>query len=191
MSKNTSPVTTIISRQVKTGCVQDFEIWSKKVYSKVSEYDGFQNVMVIRPSDPDNLEYVIIVQWRDYASLKRWQNSEDLKKLLKESKDFTLSVKTLQEESGMNIWFDWPNNAKHLSKPPFYKQTIIAIMVVLPLIFVVGTITRPLLSYFELSLEIQIVINVLIISPLITLVMPQVTKLLHGWLYKDNLETEK
>jgi antibiotic biosynthesis monooxygenase (ABM) superfamily enzyme len=83
----------------------------------------------------------------------------------------------------MEIWFDWPSDAKRLVKPSFYKQTLIAIIVVLPLIFSVGAVLRSLLADLDLPFEIQIVINVLIIAPLITLIMPHVTKLLYPWLY--------
>jgi len=181
--KKTPPVTTILSHKVKPGHTKDFEEWSKKVTAKASEYDGFQGVTFIKPNDPANTEYVVIVQWTDYENLKNWQDSDYFKQMIKESEDFTLSIKNLHEESGMEIWFDWPNDAKHLSKPAFYKQTLIAIMVVLPLIFSVGAVLRQLLADLDLPFEIQIVINVLIIAPLITLIMPHVTKLLYPWLY--------
>jgi len=181
--KKTPPVTTIISHKIKPGHANDFEEWSKKVTAKASEFDGFMGVTVIKPNDSTNTEYVVIVQWTNYENLKNWQDSDYLKQMINESEDFTLSVKQLHEESGMEIWFDWPDDAKHLEKPAFYKQTLIAIMVVLPLIFSVGTILRQLLSSFELPFEIVIVINVIIIAPLITLLMPHVTKLLYPWLY--------
>jgi len=31
-------------------------------------------------------------------------------KMIKESEEFTLSVKHFQEDWGMEIWFDWPKN---------------------------------------------------------------------------------
>ena len=114
----------------------------------------------------------MIVQWSSYENLKKWQQSDGFKQMVEESKEFTISLKKLHEASGMEIWFDWPKDARHVLKPSFFKQTLIAIMVVLPLIFVVGAISRPLLSDFNLPFEIEIVINVIIISPLITLIMP-------------------
>ena len=181
--KNPYPVTTILSHKVKRGHTKDYEEWSKKITEKASVHDGFQNVTRIKPTDLTNPEYVVIVQWSDYENLKKWQQSEDFKHMIKESEDFTISLNTLQEESGMEIWFDWPNDVRPLSKPSFFKQTLIAIMVVLPLIFTVGAILRPLLSDLDLPFELQIVINVLIIAPLITLIMPRITKLLYPWLY--------
>ncbi len=181
--KNSLPVTTILSHKVKPGHEKDFGEWSKKITAKASEHDGFQNVTIIKPADPANPEYVAIVGWSNYENLKKWQHSDDFKQMMKESEEFTLSVKNLHEEAGMEIWFDWPSNAKRLSKPSFYKQTLMAVMVVLPLIFSVGTILRSLLSDLDLPFELQIVINVLIIAPLITLIMPRITKLLHPWLY--------
>jgi len=187
-NKNSLPVTSIISHKVKRGNEKNFEEWSKKVTAKASEHDGFQNVTIIKPTDPSNLEYVAIVQWSNYENLKKWQQSDDLKQMLKESEEFSISTKNLHEEAGMEIWFDWPSDTKRLSKPAFYKQTLIAIMVVLPLIFSVGAILRQLLSSLELPFEIVIVFNVIIIAPLITLLMPHVTKLLYPWLYpsKEN-----
>jgi len=181
--KNSLPVTNILSHKVKPGNEKNFEEWHKKITAKASEHDGFQNVTIINPEDPANPEYVVIVQWSNYENLKKWQQSDDLKRLIKESEEFTLSVKNLHEEDGMEIWFDWPSDAKRLSKPSFYKQTLIAIIVVLPLIFLVSAILRPLLSGLDLPFEIVIVINVLIIAPLITLIMPRITKLLYPWLY--------
>ena len=182
-NKNSLPVTSIISHKVKQGNEKNFEEWSKKITTKATEHDGFQNVTIIKPSDPSNLEYVAIVQWSNYENLKKWQQSNDFKQMLKESEEFSMSTKNLHEEAGMEIWFDWPSDTKRLSKPSFFKQTLIAIMVVLPLIFSVGAILRPLLSDLDLPFELQIVINVLIIAPLITLIMPRVTKLLYPWLY--------
>jgi len=106
--KKTPPVTTILSHKVKPGHTKDFEEWSKKVTAKASEYDGFQGVTFIKPNDPANTEYVVIVQWTDYENLKNWQDSDYFKQMIKESEDFTLSIKNLHEESGMEIWFDWP-----------------------------------------------------------------------------------
>ena len=181
--KKSLPVTTILSHKVKPGHAKDYEEWSKKITAKASVHDGFQNVTRIKPADSANLEYVVIVQWSDYEKLKKWQQSDDFKQMIKESEEFTISIKTLHEKSGMEIWFDWPSDAKRLAKPSFYKQTLIAIIVVLPLIFSVGAVLRPLLADLDLPFEIQIVINVLIIAPLITLIMPRVTKLLYPWLY--------
>ena len=186
--KKSSPATTILSHKVKPGHIKDYEQWSKKITAKASTYEGFQNVTRINPEDSTNPEYVVIVQWSSYENLKKWQQSDDFKQMVKESEGFTVSLEKLHEASGMEIWFDWPKDKKRLSKPSFYKQTLIAIMVVLPLIFVVGAISGPLLSSFNLPFETEIVINVIIISPLITLIMPKVTKLLHPWLYSKPKE---
>ncbi len=159
MNNNPLQVTSIISCHVKKGRIDDYESWSKRINSKATEHDGFQNVTMIKPTNPNSLEYVVIVQWKDYVSLKNWQQSDDFKRLMKESEDFTVSIKTLQENAGMEIWFDLPNNLKSIMKPPFRKQVLVAIMVVLPLIFVVGKIMDPLLSDIPIIPELKIVIR--------------------------------
>ena len=185
MSNNNESVTTLISHKIKSGHVKDFEAWTKKIIAKASLYPGFQNVTVVKPQDPENLEYLVIVRWKNYNSLKKWQLSNDFKQIINESKSFTLSTKTIQEDTGMEIWFDWPNDIKPVLKPKFYKQVLVAIITVLPLIFLIGMITDPILSKLNLLPEIIIIINVLIVAPLITLIMPKITKLLYFWLYEQ------
>ena len=181
--KNSCSATTILSHKVKFGHIKDYEEWSKKITAKAMTHDGFQNVTRIQPENPKNPEYVVIVQWSSYENLKKWQQSDDFKQMIKESEDFTISLNTLQEECGMEIWFDWPKSARRLLRPSFFKQTLMAIMIVLPLIFVVGALLQPVMTELGLPYEVKIVINVLIMAPLITLIMPRVTKLLYPWLY--------
>ena len=119
--KNSPPATTILSHKVKPGRIKDYEEWSKKITAKASTYDGFQNVTRIQPEDPANPEYVVIVQWSNYENLKKWQQSDDFKQMVKKSEEFTVSLKKLHEECGMEIWFDWPKDARRMSRPSFFK----------------------------------------------------------------------
>jgi len=183
LSKSSPPVTRIFSHNVKPGHEKDFEEWSRKLTAKAAEHPGFQNITKIKPSDPQNLEYVIIVHWASYDDLKKWEESDYLRKMIKESEEFTLSLKNIQEDSGMEIWFDWPMKAKSVLKPAFYKQVIIAIVTVVPLIFLMGAITGSVFAGLDLPGPIMILVNVVIMAPLMTVLMPRITKVLHPWLY--------
>ena len=183
MTKNPDPVTEIIRVKVKAGRQKDFEEWSNKVTAKAREHSGFQNVTTIRPSDPTDPEYVVIVHWASYDDLKNFEETDFQQKMIEDSEDFTLSMENVQKDSGMGIWFDWPKNTKLLLKPSFLKQTVVAILTVTPLVFGLGAILGPLLAPLSLPLPIFILVNVLVSAPLLTLLMPQVTKFLHPWLY--------
>ncbi len=183
LSNSSPPVTHVLTHKVKPGQEKDFEEWSKKLTANSREYSGFQNVTIIKPSDPTDPEYVVIIHWTSYDDMKKWQESDYTQKMIKESEEFTLSVKHFQEDSGMEIWFDWPKNAKSVLKPAFYKQVIIAYATVVPLIFLMGAIMEPIFAGFDLPGPLMILLNVLIMAPLMTVLMPRITKAFHPWLY--------
>ncbi len=183
MSSNPSHATNILSHKIKPEYTEQYLTWAKKINAETAKFDGFESVTIIKPNDLADSEYVIILQFRDHASLKIWKESDAFANLLKEAEEFTLSVKSLQEEAGMEIWFDWPKGAKYLPRPPKTKQILIAASIVLPFVFVLSAILD---QFPQITSPIRILILVFTISTYIAFVMPLVTKHLHSWCYPQN-----
>ena len=53
--------TNIISEIVKPGSQKDFEAWSKCINQIASKQTGFIGSDILRPRDPNHLEYIIRV----------------------------------------------------------------------------------------------------------------------------------
>ena len=66
-----------------------------------------------------------------------------MKDLLAESESFTESVKKMQEHAGLEIFFDWLTDPKYLHRPKIYKQILIAMAVVFPLVLLITEALGP------------------------------------------------
>ncbi len=87
-----------------------------------------------------------------------------------------------QECVGLELWFDRPNISQRLKEPPFWKQVVIGIICVYPLILLLSWALAPVTGGFPSS--IALLLNVVILSAMLTYpVMPWVTRRLRPWLY--------
>lgn len=180
MSSNLPHVTSILSHKIKPNHVDEYLVWAKKISSVLTTQQGFQNITIIKPKDTSDNEYVVILSFLNYESLKKWKESDECKQLVNEAKKFTLAVKKIQEDAGLEIWFDWPKDAKYLPRPPKIKQILITVMIVLPFVITLSMILDRLEPMMP---SIRIIILVVTISTYMAFVMPIITKYFHFWLY--------
>ena len=90
--------------------------------------------------------------------------------------------KNMAGVSGLELWFDRPDTPQQLKEPPFWKQVIIGVICVYPLVMFLNWTLVPIME--EFPKELSILVNVIILSSLLTYpVMPWVTRYLRTWLY--------
>ncbi len=83
---------------------------------------------------------------------------------------------------GLELWFDRPTTTRDLKEPPLWKQVIIGVVCVYPLVLLLNWGLGPVTQ--GIPKELAVLINVIILSTLLTYpVMPWVTRLLRAWLY--------
>ena len=68
------------------------------------------------------------------------------------------------------------------TKPPFWKQVIIGIITVYPLIYMSSILLKPLVSNF--SQPIALFLSICTVSPLMIVALPRGSKLFKLWLYR-------
>ena len=177
------PVTVIISRRVKPGRVQEFEEWTSGILRQVSKFKGYYGVNIIPPSDPGNLEYVVIFRFNSYKNLKRWEDSPIRSEWLERVRDLTEGESNVRKLTGLEYWFRLPNKPLTIP-PPRYKMVIVTFIALFPTILLVSLVLNPLLGTLPelLRLAIAIIVTMILMTYWI---MPLVTRLLAFWLY-DN-----
>lgn len=183
MTQHTSldPVTEVISEVVQRDKIEAYENWVKGINQAVKEFTGFLGVDVIRPRDPANLEYVVIVRFDTCANLKSWKSSATCRQWMEKSQGMQSRGTHLQEANGLELWFTLPTKAQQ-SSPAYYKLVVVGILAVYPLVILSNLLIGPLVS--ELPYLVAVFISVVAISMLITYpVMPWLTRLLSFWLY--------
>ncbi len=177
------PVTVIISRRVKPGKVLEFEEWTSGILRQVSKFKGYYGVNIIPPSDPGNLEYVVIFRFNSYKNLKRWEDSPIRSEWVERVRDLTEGDSVVRKLTGLEYWFRVPNKPL-TTPPPRYKMVIVTFIALFPTILLVSLVLNPLLGTLPELLRLAIAI----IGTMILMtywIMPLMNRLLASWLY-DN-----
>lgn len=176
------PITTMFADHVRPDRVDEYEAWSTGIHGEVMKFPGFLSVDVIRPEDSSHLEYITLVKFDSCENLKRWQDSPTMAEWLEKLPKLLVGDPHAQECVGLELWFDRPRTSRRLEEPPLWKQVVIGVVCVYPLVLLLRWALSPVTGGFPWA--IALLINVIILSALLTYpVMPWVTRLLRPWLY--------
>ena len=180
-NKEPQSVSEILSVVVKYDRMTEYEQWMKKVEVALSQQNGFLSREVIRPSDITVPEYFILLRFGTLADLEDWKNSTVLEELRKECHDFVVNVHRSEPQIGTEMLFSRPVSNIYYPKPPFWKQVIIGIFTVYPLILLSSSILKPLFQNLPQALAMFFIICIM--SPIMIILMPRVSILFKKWLY--------
>lgn len=176
------PVTVSISRKAKPGRETEYEAWISGVIDAASEYPGHQGSNVLRPTVATGNRYVLIYRFDNYENCQNWENSDLRKEWLDKLEPLIEGEAEVQRGTGLEFWFDLPELPVNKHPSP-HKMALVLISVVYVLVIMLNLLLAPLLVDTNLWLR-SAVIVVLQVVLMTYLVMPRVTRLLHGWLFK-------
>jgi len=176
------PVTTMFTDRVKPDKIDEYEAWSRGIHGDAKQFPGFLGADVIRPKESSHPEYIQLVKFDNCHNLKRWRESSSHATWLEKLPNLLVDDSHKQERVGLELWFDRPSIPQRLREPPFWKQVVIGVICVYPLILLLRWALGPVTGGFPSS--IALLLNVVILSALLTYpVMPWVTSRLRPWLY--------
>lgn len=176
------PITLVISEVVDPSQVPAYEAWTAGINHDARQFEGFLGVEVIRPRDHHHPEYVVIVKFDTYDHLRDWIISPTYRAWMDKSYGLIATRSQQQLPSGLELWFTLPQAQSGLPSPPYYKQVVLGVLAVYPLILLANLLLGPLLA--GLPSLLALLISVMFVSALLTYpVMPWLSKGLGGWLY--------
>ena len=178
---NDKHVSEILSVIIKYDRMKEYEQWLEKIRAALAQQKGFIGIEVIRPSDITTPEYFVLLRFETLVDLETWKNSEILKELRNESRDFVLKVQRGEKQYGTEMLFSRPVSNIYYPKPPFWKQAIVGILTVYPLIILSNAALSPLFK--NLPQALGMFFTICIMSPIMIVVMPRVSILFKKWLY--------
>ncbi|TVQ25718.1 MAG: antibiotic biosynthesis monooxygenase [Leptolyngbya sp. DLM2.Bin15] len=176
-------ITVVISELVEPTRIHEYEAWTQGFNQAAQQFDGFLGVEIIRPRDHDFPEYVIIIRFDSYIHLREWLTSPTYHQWRSRSPEFVAARSQQELSSSLELWFTLPSSSasKH-SQPAYYKQVILGVIAVYPLILLSNLVFSPLVG--DWPLWAALLLTVPVISALLTYpVMPWLTKLFSPWLY--------
>jgi uncharacterized protein len=170
---HSNPVTLVISEAVAPGRIREYEAWAIGINQATSKFEGFLGVDIIPPRNVTHPEYVVIVKFDNDDHFTNWITSPTYQQWIEKSHDL-ISVKSHQQlPQGIEI---------KSREPSYYKQVILGVMAVYPLILVAELLLDPFLTGLHPLLS--LLLSVTFVSALLTYpVMPWLTKILDFWLY--------
>jgi uncharacterized protein len=178
---NDPPVTVDVVRQVKPGCVAEFEVALANILAAAESFEGHLGSNVFRSSDTDRAEYRVVFKFQHLSMLHEWEASPIRARLLDRINRLTVGEGSLQILTGLETWFTLPAR-KSVLPPPRYKMVLISWAVIFPLINILPPLLQPVLSQLH-SLLRGAISSLIMVSLMTYVVMPRTTKLFAGWLY--------
>jgi antibiotic biosynthesis monooxygenase (ABM) superfamily enzyme len=178
------PITLVISELVEPSQVPAYETWTKGINCDAREMEGFLGVEIIRPRDRSHPEYLVIVKFDTYDNLHRWLVSPIYRAWMEQAGELIAARSQQHLPNGLELWFTLPQRRTALAapQPPYYKQVVLGVLGVYPLILLANVLLGPLLGGLHSLLG--LFISVIFVSALLTYpVLPWLSKGLEFWLY--------
>lgn len=176
------PISMMFMDRVKPDKIEEFEAWLRGIHSNAKTFNGFIDVNFIKPSDPTSLEYITIVKFDSQDNINSWMKSDSHAKWLSKMPELINQSMDAQKASGLELWFSRPKYLNSAIAPPFWKQVVLSVSIIYPLIIILNLVLEPFIG--NLPWLLSLFISVTALSLVLTYpIMPYATKLLRNWLY--------
>lgn len=141
-------VTEVFITQISPEKDSDYRKWIAKIHQVEAKFPGFQGVYVQAPIEGHN--WITLLQFDTVENLDRWLFSSERQQLLEESQSLITSLDSHRVMSAYSGWF----SSLHQSNvvPPVWKQTMIVLLVLFPIVMVELKWLSPLLAGLDASL---------------------------------------
>ncbi len=176
------PVTVQLTRVVRKGQREKFEAALRDFLPRSLETPGQLGVQILRPP-PDGDE-------REYGIIRRFESVEARDAFYASAlfRDWNAIVEPLCEGQpeyeylcGLETWFTLPGQ-RIIVPPPRWKMGVVTLIGVYPASMAVSMALHPLNGSWPFPLR-ALVNSTGIVVLLAWVIMPLLTRLLHGWLY--------
>lgn len=174
------PIHVAIVRTAKPGCEAAFEKALHEFVQRSLSLPGQMGVDIIRPAPgSESRQYGIIRKFADRDALAEFRTSPEYLEWNEIALDLTEGSGKVQELCGLESWFTLPGQA--LRPLPQWKMAVATYLGVVPVIMFLSLTLGRLIQNWNFVLN-NIVFNAFVVALLTWVVMPLITKALHGWL---------
>lgn len=172
-------VTEVIITKVHPEKEKAYSEWSAKIHQIEAKFPGFRGVYIQSPKQNKGSHWITLLQFDTAKHLDKWLKSPERQKILQESTSLISSLENQRVSSPYAGWFH--SIAKTEDIPSVWKQTMLVLLVLFPLVMLELKYLSPLTSAMGLSLS-TFIGNALSVSLIAFPLMPIAIKLLGWWL---------
>lgn len=180
-SAGPQPIHVAITRRIKPGCEQEFQTALKEFFAHSLTQRGVRGAaMLVPPPGSSSMEYGILRSFANAAERDAFYASPLYLEWKKRVAPLTDGEPESRELHGLEAFFrqDSP------SLPPRWKMAVATYLGVLPVVMGLALTLRPFIRSWNFVFN-NIVFNAFVVGLLTWVVMPSITRALHGWLYAN------
>lgn len=171
-----TPVTMLVTRHIAPDQVEGFSVWMREGGLLAAGFPGFLGSGMLHPPQGED-KYQFVLRFDSEASMDRWEKSLPRRMWLERGAK-RVSRSTVARVSGMDSWFGLKPMA-----PPRWKQAISIWLVYFPMLLLFSTLLQDQLM--QLPLFWRVLLTTATMSPVLSyLLIPFITRVLRGWLYR-------
>lgn len=171
-------VTEIIVTEVNPEQEEAYRKWSAEIHQVEAKFPGFQGVYIQSPRNGGK-NWITLLQFDTQKNLDNWLESPERHELLKNSGSAMISCETHRVLSPYAGWF--ASLAKKGDLPALWKQTMIILLVLFPIVMLQMKYLNPLTAGLNRSLA-TFIANAISVSLISFPFMPIAIWFLGWWL---------
>lgn len=181
MTEADEQISVVVRRRIHPELQHEFEEWLAGIIESATRFEGHQGTQVLRPPDPAEQDYVILLRFDTREQLDAWRDSEIGRSWLKRGEAFTRGSAHIEHITGLEFWFRIPAHAAS-SPPPKYKMATATVVGLYPLILFVAPHFSNALDFLAHPLNVFVTVVCMVIF-MTYLIMPVVTRSMARWLF--------
>jgi antibiotic biosynthesis monooxygenase (ABM) superfamily enzyme len=177
------PIHVAITRRVRPGCEAEFQQALREFFQTSFAHNGVWGAnMLTPPPGSDSREFGILRTFADATERDAFYESPMFKAWDARARTLTEGEPVYRQLHGLEAWFRSPN-----SPPPRWKMAVATFVGVFPVAMLLNLTLGPIFGRWPFIPR-NAVFNVCVVALLTWLVMPIITRILHGWLHSNERE---
>lgn len=184
-SSSKGNITEVIVTEVNPGVEKAYRAWSAKIHQVEAKFPGFRGVYVQSPAGHGK-HWITLLQFDTMENLDRWLQSPEREQVLKDSTHLISSIESHRVISPYAGWF--ASIAQTGELPSVWKQTMLVLLVLFPIVMLELKFLSPLTSSLNSSVG-TFIGNALSVTLISFPMMPIAIWFLGWWLSSNRRRT--
>lgn len=177
MEKFHGDVTELFFTKVNPHQSAEFHNWCVKLQEAESLFPGFKGVFLQAPKGTEG-HWITLLQFDSIENMENWLQSKERKALLEQPLPWIDTLESNRINASFAGWFS--SLGKEAPVPPVWKQTMLVLLVLFPIVMLEFKFLNPLLTGLSLSVA-TFIGNALSVALIAYPMMPLALKALGWW----------
>lgn len=172
--------TEVFVTQIDPSQTRAYREWIAKIHAAEAQFPGFQGLHVQSPNENKSKNWITFLRFDTQEHLENWLQSPQRQAILQEASPFIQSLDTHRVTSSPYAgWFAHTSNNGYI--PPVWKQTMLVLLVLFPIVMLEIKFLSPLLTTWNTS-PATFIGNAISVSLVSWPLMPLTIHYLRWWL---------